>query len=41
MGGMKVAMYFKVLQNGKPRAEMKLSDFKCAEQLDASLFAKP
>jgi hypothetical protein len=41
VGGIKAAMYFKILQNGKPRVEMKLSDFRCAEQLDDRLFAKP
>jgi hypothetical protein len=41
IGGMKAAMYFMVWINGKPRVEMKLSDFKCAEKLDEHLFAKP
>jgi outer membrane lipoprotein-sorting protein len=41
VGGMKAATYFRVSQNGKPRVEMKLSDYKCAETLDERLFAKP
>jgi len=41
VGGIKLAMYFKIFQNGKPRVEMRLSDFKCTEQLDERLFTKP
>jgi hypothetical protein len=41
VGGMKAAMYFKVTEKGKPRAEVKISDYKAAETLDAQLFTKP
>jgi hypothetical protein len=41
VGGMKAAMYFAKSENGQRVEEAKLSDYKCAETLDAGLFAKP
>jgi hypothetical protein len=41
VGGMKAATDYRVARDGKPLAELKVSDYKCCEALDDHFFAKP